>query len=384
MPTPSRRPAPLAAPLAAAVLLAVVPARGQLLETTAPQAFFLDYTTGTVLLEKDADVPMPPASMSKLMTIYLAFEAIREGRFTFESMLPVSEAAWQKGGSKMFVEVGTEVSLADLLRGIIVQSGNDACIVVAEAVGGTEAGFAEIMSFRARELGLTNSNFVNATGWPDPEHQMSPRDLATLTARLLEDFPEYFPMFAETGFTYGGIRQSNRNPLLYRDMGADGMKTGYTEASGYGLTATALRDGRRLILVVNGIESEKERTGEVARLMELGFGQFTRVDIADPGAPVGSAPVWLGAAGEVPLVTRAPLSFTLPRGPLGRLTEFVIRHEEPIEAPVAGGQELAALVIRSPALPVREEPLYAGRDVARVGIVGRLMAAVSYLIWGNP
>lgn len=383
MPTPTRRRAPPAALLAAA-LLAAAPARGQAIETAAPQAFLLDYSTGSVLLARGEDAPMPPASMSKLMTVYLAFEAVREGRFTLGSMLPVSRGAWEKGGSKMFVEVGTEVSLEDLLRGIIVQSGNDACIVVAEAIAGTEDRFAELMNLRARELGLTNSNFANSTGWPDPDHWMSPRDLATLTVRLLEDFPEYFPMFAEMEFTYGGIRQSNRNPLLYRNMGADGMKTGHTEASGFGLAATAVRGGRRLILVVNGLGSQKERTTEATRLMELGFGQFARVGLAGLGEPLGAAPVWLGAEEEVPLVSPAPLSATLPRGPMRRETEFVIRYEGPVEAPVARGQELATLVIRNPALPTREVPLHAGREVPRVGLFGRLTAAVSYLVWGSP
>lgn len=380
-PTP-RRAGP--ALLAAAFLLAAVPARGQTVSTVAPQAFLLDYSTGSVLLSREADTPMAPASMSKLMTIYLAFEALREGRFALGTMLPVSEEAWSKGGSRTFVDVGTEVSLEDLLRGIIVQSGNDACIVVAEAIGGTEERFAELMNVRAPALGLAGSHFANSTGWPDPDHWMTPRDLATLTVRLIEDFPEYFPMFAETEFTYGGIRQANRNPLLTRNIGADGMKTGHTEASGFGLVATAVREGRRLILVVNGLESEKARAEESVRLLELGFGQFGRVGIAGAGETLGTAPVWLGAAEEVPLVSPVPLSTTLPWGPMRHETEFLIRYGSPIEAPVARDQELATLVIRNPTLPDREVPLHAGAEVSRVGLVGRLMLALNYLVWGDP
>ena len=268
-------------------LAAAAPALAVEFTTSAPQAFLIDAQTGTVLMEKDADKGMPPASMSKLMTAYMTFEAIKDGRLAMDTELPVSREAWRKGGSKMFVEVGTTVSVIDLLRGVIVQSGNDASIVLAEGIGGTESGFASLMNHRARELGLVNSHFTNSTGWPDPDHVMSPRDLALLTELIIRDFPEYFPLFEETEFTYGGIKQQNRNPLLYRNMGAEGMKTGYTQAAGYGLTASVNRNGRRLILVLNGMSSPRERVSEAARLLELAYSQTEPVYLADAGGSGG-------------------------------------------------------------------------------------------------
>ena len=249
--------------------------------TTAPQGYLIDAETGTVLLAKEADQPMPPASMSKLMTVYMTFEALKDGRLSMDTELPVSREAWQKGGSKMFVEVDTMVPVIDLLRGVIVQSGNDASIVLAEGIGGTESGFASLMNHRARELGLQDSNFTNSTGWPDPNHVMSPRDLALLTVLIVDHFPEYFPLFSETEYTYGGIKQQNRNPLLHRNMGAEGMKTGYTKAAGYGLTASALRNGRRLVLVLNGMNSPRQRVSEATRLLELAFAQTEAVHLAE-------------------------------------------------------------------------------------------------------
>ncbi len=218
---------------------------------------------------------MPPASMSKLMTIYMVFERLTDGRLKPGDTFTVSKKAWQMGGSKMFVEVGKEVTIAELLRGVIVQSGNDACIVLAEGIGGTEEAFAEEMGKRAGEIGLTQSSFRNASGWPDPDHMMSAHDLATLAALLIRKFPDQYPIFKEKEFSYAGIRQGNRNPLLYKNIGADGLKTGHTEASGYGLVASAVRDGRRLVLVVNGLGSVNERSKESARLLRYGFRDFS-------------------------------------------------------------------------------------------------------------
>ena len=223
---------------------------------------------------------MPPASMSKLMTVYMTFEALKDGRLALDTELPVSREAWQKGGSKMFVEVDTMVPVIDLLRGVIVQSGNDASIVLAEGIGGTESGFASLMNHRARELGLQDSHFTNSTGWPDPNHVMSPRDLALLTTLIVDHFPEFFPLFSETEYTYGGIKQQNRNPLLYRNMGAEGMKTGYTKAAGYGLTASTLRNGRRLVLVLNGMSSPATARGRGDTAAGAGV-------CADRGGPPG-------------------------------------------------------------------------------------------------
>ncbi|MEK9848811.1 MAG: D-alanyl-D-alanine carboxypeptidase family protein, partial [Rhodospirillaceae bacterium] len=234
----------------------------QTLETKARHALMIDMETNAVILEKAADEPMPPASMSKLMTIYMVFEKLKAGKLNLKDRFIVSEKAWRKGGSKMFVRVNRRVSVKDLLRGIIIQSGNDACIVIAEGLAGSEEAFAEEMNGKAAEIGLKNSQFKNATGWPAEGHYMSARDLATLSSKLIKDFPDYYPMFAEKSFRYSKIKQGNRNPLLYRRGGADGLKTGHTEASGYGLTASAQREGRRLLLVVNGLNSSRERASE--------------------------------------------------------------------------------------------------------------------------
>ena len=254
------------------LIAAVPPARA--IEIAAREGIVVDFQTGATLLEKDADVSMPPASMSKVMTIYLVFQRLKDGRLNLDDELPVSEKAWRMGGSKMFVKVGNRVRIEDLIRGVIVASGNDACIVLAEGLAGTEAAFAEEMTRTAREIGLTNSTFANATGWPDPNQRMTARDLATLAHRIITDFPEYYHYFSETEFTWNGIRQSNRNPLLFKSIGADGLKTGHTKEAGFGLTASAVQGERRLILVLSGMSSQKERSEESARIMAWGFLEF--------------------------------------------------------------------------------------------------------------
>ncbi|MBD0275106.1 MAG: D-alanyl-D-alanine carboxypeptidase, partial [Acetobacteraceae bacterium] len=283
------------------------------LDTAAKQAFVVDYDTDAVLLEKNADERMPPSSMSKLMTMYMVFDMLKQGRLKLDQELPVSERAWRMGGSKMFVHVGNTVPVEALMRGVIVQSGNDACIVFAEAISGSEQQFAEAMNDKAREIGLTSSTFRNATGWPEPGHMMSVRDIATLSRHLLTDFPEFYPLFSEVEFTYNNIKQGNRNPLLYKNMGVDGLKTGHTEEAGYGLSASAMRNGRRLILVVHGLAGVNERSQESERLLEWGFREFDNMTIAKAGEPIETAPVWLGAAPTVPLTVAADVKVTLPR-----------------------------------------------------------------------
>ncbi len=369
-----------------ALLSGVLPAPGGAVEftTSAPQGYLLDVQTGSVLMAKAADQLAPPASMSKLMTVYMTFEALRDGRLTMDTELPVSREAWKKGGSKMFVEVDTTVPVIDLLRGVIVQSGNDASIVLAEGIGGTESGFASLMNLRSRELGLQDSRFTNATGWPDPNHLMSPRDLARLTLLLIEHFPEYYPLFAETEFTYGGIRQQNRNPLLYRSMGAEGMKTGYTEASGYGLTASVNRNGRRLVLVLNGMGTPRERVAEATRLLELAYAQTEAVHLADAGQVVAAVEVAGGRDLEVPVASAGPLRVTLPRGSGRDDTEFLLRYRGPVRAPIESGAAIASLVVRNPMQAPSEYPLVAAAAVPEVGLVMRMVRAAGMLIWGPP
>lgn len=358
---------------------AIFPANA--VETTALHAILIDTSTGTILMEKDADVGTAPASMSKIMVLYMLFERLAEGNLTMEDTFAVSEKAWRMGGSKMFVGVNTRVTISDLLRGVIVQSGNDASIVIAEGLGGTESNFAVEMTERAAELGLTNSVFKNATGWPEEGHVMSARDIATLALRLITDFPQYYAIFAETSFTYNDIKQSNRNPLLYDFPGADGLKTGHTEASGYGLAASAVRNGRRLILILNGLESVQDRTREAERLLDWGFREFANYTLFTEGEVVDNAPVWLGAQATVPLVIQDELTLTLSRTARRNMTVKTV-YQSPIPARIETGTELAKLVIEAPDIPSVELPLVAGADVERLGVLGRLGAAVSFLVWG--
>ena len=351
------------------------------IETAAKQAWIVDLETGAVLLDKDSTTPTPPASLSKLMTLYMVFERLKQGKLSLEDEFVVSRKAWRMGGSKMFVEVGRKVRLEDLVRGIVVSSGNDASIAVAEGLSGSEAAFADAMNRRAREIGLTGSHFVNATGWPDAGHVMTPRDVALLSRRLIEDFPEYYPYFAEKSFRHNGIEQGNRNPLLYRDSGADGLKTGYTRASGYGLAASAVREGRRVVLVLTGLKSARQRTSEARRLLDWAYAAFRNHTLFESGAVVETADVWLGEEDTVPLVTERDIRITLPRAARPGL-EVKVVYEGPVPAPVARGTRIANLVIAAPGFETVEVPLLAGADVARVGLFRRLGAAISHMLWG--
>ncbi|MBB4265819.1 D-alanyl-D-alanine carboxypeptidase (penicillin-binding protein 5/6) [Roseospira visakhapatnamensis] len=377
--------------LMVAVLMVVlasgpVMARAQAIETSAREALLLDVGTGTVLLDKNATVPMPPSSMSKLMTTYMVFEQLKAGRLSLDNVFSVSENAWREGGaasggSTMFLEPNSNVRLEDLLRGIIVQSGNDACIVVAENLAGSEEAFAEAMNRRAAEIGLTDSTFENSTGLPHPDHLMTARDLATLANRIITDFPEYYPYYSEKEFTYNGITQHNRNPLLYKNVGADGLKTGHTSIAGYGLTASAERNGRRLILVLNGLDSTRARTEEAERLISWGFRTFETVTMFKPGDTVTEAEVWMGETETVPLVLPEGLTVTIPRNARRAMT-VTARYEGPVPAPVTQGDRVATLVIEAPGMEDMAFPLHAGTNVDRMGLFNRMFTALKYLVLG--
>jgi D-alanyl-D-alanine carboxypeptidase (penicillin-binding protein 5/6) len=283
----------------------------------------------------------------------------------------------------MFVEVGDQVRVEDLLRGVIVQSGNDACIVLAEGLGGTEEGFAVEMTRKGREIGLTGSSFANATGWPDPNQRMTARDLATLAMRIITDFPEYYHYYSEKEFTYAGIRQSNRNPLLYKSLGADGLKTGHTEEAGFGLTASAMQDDRRVVLVLNGLGSQKARSEESARLLGWAFREFGNYTLFKAGETIEDAGVWLGVEPSVALIAERDLTVTLSRKARLDMTVTVV-YDGPIPAPLEIGQQVAKLVIAAPGEETIEVPLVAGAAVQRLGFVGRITASVKHLIFGAP
>ena len=350
-------------------------------ETPAKQALLIDFHTGTVLFEKDSDVAMPPASMSKLMTTYMVFEQLADKRLSLDDEFTVSEKAWRMGGSKMFVEVNKQVRVEDLLLGVIVQSGNDACIVLAEGLAGSEEQFAEEMNEKAKEIGLKDSHFANSSGWPDPEHVMSPRDLAELSKRLIVEFPEQYGYYKIKEFTYNEIRQGNRNPLLYKNLGADGLKTGHTKDSGYGLVASAMRGERRLILVVNGLSSVNQRSREAERLLRWGFREFGNYDLFKAGERVDDGVVWLGASETVPLVIAEPLTVTLGRRARKDM-KVTVSYGGPIPAPIVKGAAVATLRIEAPDSETIERPLVAGAEVPHLGIFGRLWAALKHLVFG--
>lgn len=356
-------------------------ASAQAIETSAREAFIMDFDTGAVLLDKEGDTLTEPASMTKMMTVHMLFKYIKDGRVSMDDTFHVSEKAWRKGGSKMFVEVNSNVSVSDLLHGIIVQSGNDAAIVVAEGIGGSEEAFAEAMTEEARAIGMTKSVFKNATGWPADGHLVTVHDLAILARDTIRNFPDLYELYSVKEFTYNGIRQPNRNPLLGTSAGVDGLKTGHTEAAGYGLTASAERDGRRLILVVNGLDSVRERRTESQKLLDWGFREFDNYDLFAEGEAVSSANVWLGSETKVDLVADKEILLTLPRS-ASRDMKVTVVYDGPVPAPISQGDQIATLKVEVPDQDTIEFPLYAAHDVGRLGFVGRIGAAFKYLLWG--
>ncbi len=348
-------------------------------DTIARSVLLVDFETGATLLNKQADERMPPASMSKLMTMYAVFEQVKSGRLRMDQQLSVSEAAWRMGGSKMFLERGSTASVEDLTRGVIIQSGNDACVVFAEHISGSERAFAEMITTMGRQIGLTSSTFRNATGWPDPEHRMTARDLATLARRIIVDHPEFYRFYSERSFRWNNITQENRNPLLGRVAGADGLKTGHTEEAGYGLTASVRRGERRLILVVGGLPTMRARGEEAERLLEWGFREFDNVVLFRAADTIEEVPVHLGERRTVPLIGGREVVATVPRGWRESL-QARIRYEAPVPAPVVKGQELGRLEISGRGVPPMALPLYAGADVERLGLIARIPAVVGRMI----
>jgi D-alanyl-D-alanine carboxypeptidase (penicillin-binding protein 5/6) len=380
---PPAAPKPAAAAVPGEAATPTTPAETPIgpLDTAARWAIIVDYNTGATLLDKDADVPQPPSSMTKLMTAYIVYGMLKSGRLTLTQELPVSERAWRMGGSKMFVQIGTQVKVEDLVRGMIVQSGNDACIVLAEGIAGSEEQFVELMNAKAKELGLTNSVFRNTTGWPDPDHHMSVRDIATLARRIIQDFPEYYKYDSEKTFKYNNIEQENRNPLVQKGL-ADGLKTGHTDAGGYGLVASALRNGRRVIMVLNGLGTMHQRAEESERLLEWAFREFEDVTLFTAGDTVEQAPVWLGAEPTVPLVGGRELAVSMPRNWRTK-ARIAIEYESPIQAPVVRGTTLGRLSVSGEGVPEMSVPLLAGADVPRLGLPGRALAVLSHYVTGG-
>jgi D-alanyl-D-alanine carboxypeptidase (penicillin-binding protein 5/6) len=370
----------------AAASVAAFPASAQIFETKAPYAILVDTETDTVLFQKDADKPVSPASLAKLMTAAVLFEALKVGRLKPETEFEVSENAWRKGGavsggSTMFAKVHSAIPIADLMRGLVIQSGNDAAITIAEGMAGTEEAFADQMNLEARKIGLTNSKFRNSTGLPDADQKVTARDLAKLGAYIIQTFPEQYRVYGEPDFLWNKIRQRNRNPLLTMNIGADGMKTGFLEESGYGLVGSAVRDGQRLIVVVLGTQSERERSEEARKLLEWGFRAFHKVTVFAANDVVAEARVYGGDQGSVPLVSKTPIEVMLPTDSLAKV-DVKVAYTGPVPAPVKEGQPVGSLRIWIGEDLTSETPLYAGSGVEKGTVRGRAGDAVKELLLG--
>lgn len=350
--------------------------------TTAEQAYIVDFETGQALLKKNSDTKMPTSSMSKVMTMYMVFDAIKEGEITMDTKFKVSEKAWAKGGSKMFVDLGKEIKVKDLAQGVIIQSGNDATIVLAEGLAGSEERFASMMTDKAHDLGMKNSNFMNASGWPDPKHYSTAEDLSIMAKAMIKNFPDHYKYFSQKEYTYNNIKQQNRNPLLYRDIGADGLKTGHTEAGGYGLIGTATRDGRRVIMVVNGLESEKERAEESSRLIDWALNRFVNMDLLSPNTKIDMAPVIYGVNQEVALKVNEAIKLTVPRAERKNIT-YTIEYKSPLIAPVEAGQEVGKLIVNIPTMESKSYSLYTAEAVEEVGLFKKAFSKFKNTVLGQ-
>jgi D-alanyl-D-alanine carboxypeptidase (penicillin-binding protein 5/6) len=352
------------------------------IDTQAKHALIIEADTGVVLLDKAGEERMPPASMSKVMTAYVVFGLLKEGRAKLDDELPVSEHAWRTQGSKSFVPLGGRIKIDDLLRGMIVQSGNDACIVLAEGLAGSEAAFVDLMNDKAKKIGLTGSHFADVDGLPDPDHYMTAHDLVTLALRTINDFPEYYHYYSEKEYSFNNINQGNRNPLIYKDIGADGLKTGHTDEAGYSLLASVHRDKRRVILVLGGLPTMKARAQESERLIEWAFREFNNYQLFGAGDKVDEAETWLGAEAKVPLTVARDLVVTLPRKSRKDM-KVTLLYDKPVAAPIAKGDKIGTLVVTAPETATVEVPLVAAAAVDRIGPLGRMAMVAAHLIWNR-
>ncbi len=365
------------------------PGRAQTLDpvgSTASHIAILDAATGLNLYCKRCTEPMPPASMSKLMTIMIVADRLKAGSLTMETTFPVSENAWRYGaqsdGSHMFLDLNSRVSVRDLMSGVIIVSANDACVALAEGIAGSEAAFVDLMNARARKLGLKTARFRNVTGLPDPEHVISAGDLAVLARHIIADYPEIYSLYGQKTFTYNGKTQENRNPLLARFAGADGVKTGHTNASGYGLVGSAALNGKRRIIVFNGMETMAARAAEAERLMRAAFYDFDAVEAYKAGQTVGQAQVWLGGKKTVPLVTAGPVRIGFHRSAKEALKTRIV-YDGPLPAPIKKGDVVARLVIEGEGVARQSVPLVAGANVSRMGVIGKAMVGARSLAGGQ-
>jgi D-alanyl-D-alanine carboxypeptidase (penicillin-binding protein 5/6) len=360
--------------------LAVTPARAVDFATDATHVYIIDADTGAVLFDKAGEERIPTASMSKMMTAYVVFQQLKSGKLRMDDEFPVSEHAWRTGGSRMYLPLNASVKVEDLIQGMIVQSGNDACVTLAEGIAGSEDAFVKLMNDEAQVLGLKDSHFANSDGLPDDDHYMTPHDLALLGLHLINDFPEYYHYFSQIDYTYANIKQGNRNPLLYGNTGADGIKTGHTEEAGFSLTASVRRGDRHIIMVATGLKSLKGRSQEAERIVDFAFRSFDNYRLLKKGQELDQADVWVGAQRKLPLVAGGDLSVTLPRTARQGL-KVTLDYQSPIKAPIASGTAVGTITVSAPDVPDRTVPLLAGADVARLGPLDRIGSALDYMIW---
>ena len=357
------------------------------IETSAKNVLVMDYETGQYLYAKDHQKMIPPASMSKLMTIYMIFEKLKDGSLSLDDTFTVSENAWRKGGaasgsSTMFLKIGEKVPVRDLIQGIIIQSGNDACIVAAENLSGSEEDFAADMQKKARQLGLKHCSFANATGWPHPDQLMSVEDLARLARVIISEFPEFYHIFSEHTYTHNNIKQGNRNPLLYSMPYADGLKTGHTAEAGFCLTASVKRGDRRLIGVMTGLKSNKERSEEAEKLMSWGFREFSNYTLFKKNQVIAEIPVWLGSENNINLVVDRDVRRTLKKSSVNKVKMTAV-YDKPVTAPIKKGDRLGTIKVDIPGQGDFEIPLTADRDVEKLGFFGRIVSNLHYLLFGG-
>ncbi|MBR2922627.1 MAG: D-alanyl-D-alanine carboxypeptidase [Alphaproteobacteria bacterium] len=368
-------------------LMLVVSTNAWAIDTKAKNMILVDFETGEYLYQKDITQPIPPASMSKLMTVYMIFDKLRDGSLSLEDTFTVSENAWRKGGaasggSTMFLAIGDKVTVDQLLKGIIIQSGNDACIVAAENIAGDEDSFIEKMNEKAKELGLNNSYFANVTGLPHPDHKMSVEDLAILARKIIEEFPQFYHLFSQKEFVYNNIKQGNRNPLLYSMPYADGLKTGHTDEAGFCLTASAKKGDRRIIGVMTGLKSNKERSDEADKMMSWAFREYDNYRLKQKGDKIADVPVWYGVDKTVPMVLSQDVIKTIKKSNRNNVKMTAI-YDKPIKAPVSMGQEIGVLKIEIPDAEPYTVPLVAGQTINKVGIWGKIKTNFKYLLMGD-
>ena len=372
--------------LAIGVSMMALSGKANAFETKAKNAILMDYETGAYLFTKNHQEMIAPASMSKLMTVYVLLSKIKDGEVSLDDKYTVSENAWRKGGaasggSTMFLKIGQEVKVEDLLKGILIQSGNDACIVVAENLAGSEEEFASMMNETAEKIGLENAHFVNATGLPHPEHKISVEDLAILARHIIKEFPEFYHLFSEKEFTFNGIRQGNRNPLLYSLKGADGLKTGHTSEAGFCLTGTAVRNDRRLIEVMTGLESNKQRSEETESLMTWGFANFDNYKFFTKNQIMAEVPVWYGTSKSVAAIVPEEVIKTIKKSAKSKYGAKMI-YDEPLKAPILQGDKIGELFITYNDEIVDKIPLVAKENVAKIGPFSRFLENLKYFVFG--